>query len=85
MGDYNSSLTRVQPIFDELLDRWPDGNPGWASCGTWRRLHAQAPPSEVMFVCENPSLAGVRLGLKQGQPPDIESQWGGGEIDNPAL
>ena len=30
MGDRNSSLTRVQPIFDELLDRWSDGDP-WLS------------------------------------------------------
>jgi Uracil DNA glycosylase superfamily len=43
-----------------------------------------AVPSEVVFICENPSLAGVRLGLTQTTPPDIESQWGGGEIDNPA-
>ena len=30
MGDRNSSLTRVQPIFDELLDQWPDGD-SWLS------------------------------------------------------
>ena len=30
MGDRNSSLTRVQPVFDELLDQWPDGDP-WLS------------------------------------------------------
>ena len=30
MGDHNSSLTRVQPVFDELLDQWPDGDP-WLS------------------------------------------------------
>ena len=26
MGDHNSSLTRVPPVFNELLDRWPDGD-----------------------------------------------------------
>jgi hypothetical protein len=25
MSPYNSSLTRVQPVFNELLDRWSDG------------------------------------------------------------
>ena len=25
MGDRNSSSTRVRPVFDELLDLWPDG------------------------------------------------------------
>ena len=25
MGDLDSSLTRVQPVFNALLDRWPDG------------------------------------------------------------
>ncbi len=30
MGDRNSLLTRVQPVFDELLDQWPDGDP-WLS------------------------------------------------------
>jgi len=30
VGDRNSSLTRVQPVFDELLDQWPDGDP-WLS------------------------------------------------------
>ena len=43
-----------------------------------------AVPASVMFICENPSLAGVRLGLTQAAPLDIETQWGGGEIDNPA-
>src|SRR4051812_43037977 len=27
MGDRDSSLTRVQPVFNALLDRWPDGEP----------------------------------------------------------
>ena len=39
-----------------------------------------------MFICENPSLAGVRQGAVQtidGGPADIESQWWGGPR-NPA-
>jgi hypothetical protein len=30
VGDRDSSLTRVQPVFNELLDRWPDGG-SWVS------------------------------------------------------
>jgi hypothetical protein len=26
MGERNSSLTRVQPVFDVLLNRWPSGD-----------------------------------------------------------
>lgn len=38
-------------------------------------------PAEVMFICENPSLAGVRhahVETIDGGPPDIEAQWWGG-------
>lgn len=38
-------------------------------------------PADVMFICENPSLAGVRQAHVQtidGGPPDIEAQWWGG-------
>jgi len=37
-----------------------------------------------MFICENPSLAGVRQAHRQtvdGGPPDIEAQWWGGDKD----
>jgi hypothetical protein len=33
-----------------------------------------------MFICENPSLTGVKLAHKNPpmRPPDIEAQWWGG-------
>ena len=40
-----------------------------------------AVPSNVMFICENPSLTGVRnanIATLDGGPPDIEAQWCGG-------
>lgn len=43
-------------------------------------------PSEVMFVCENPSIAGVKrahVETVDGRAPDIEAQWWGGP-KNPA-
>ena len=38
-------------------------------------------PSKVIFICENPSLKGVRsadVDTLDGGPPDIEAQWCGG-------
>lgn len=43
-------------------------------------------PSRVMFICENPSLAGVaraNVETVDGREPDIEAQWWGGP-KNPA-
>lgn len=43
-------------------------------------------PSEVMFICENPSAAGVaraQVDTVDGNAPDIEAQWWGGR-KNPA-
>lgn len=40
-----------------------------------------AVPSDVMFICENPSIAGVRqahVDTIDGLAPDIEAQWWGG-------
>jgi hypothetical protein len=45
-----------------------------------------AVPSDVMFICENPSIAGVRQANTDtidGGAPDIEAQWWGGR-KNPA-
>lgn len=45
-----------------------------------------AVPSDVMFVCENPSLSGVQQAHVEtidGGPPDIDAQWWGGPR-NPA-
>jgi hypothetical protein len=43
-------------------------------------------PSDIMFICENPSAGGVRsasVDTVDGGPPDIEAQWWGGR-KNPA-
>jgi hypothetical protein len=43
-------------------------------------------PSDVMFICENPSITGVRqahVDTIDGRAPDIEAQWWGGR-NNPA-
>lgn len=43
-------------------------------------------PSKVMFICENPSLNGIRsaaIDTIDGRAPDIEAQWWGG-WGNPA-
>ena len=40
-----------------------------------------AVPAPIMFICENPSLTGVRkanVATLDGGPPDIEAQWCGG-------
>ena len=46
-----------------------------------------AVPSEVMFICENPSLTGIQsadaVPLDDG-PADIEAQWWGGPKNNAA-
>ena len=41
-------------------------------------------PSDVMFICENPSLRGIGKAYVEtidGGPPDIEAQWWGGSND----
>jgi len=41
-------------------------------------------PSNVMFICENPSIGGIKkahLDTIDGGPPDIEAQWWGGSTD----
>jgi hypothetical protein len=44
-------------------------------------------PSDVMFICENPSLTGIgkaNVDTIDGGRPDIEAQWWGGATDNAA-
>lgn len=44
-------------------------------------------PSDVMFICENPSIAGIKkahVDTIDGGKPDIEAQWWGGSTDNAA-
>lgn len=41
-------------------------------------------PSDTMFICENPSIAGMERASRNtidGGPPDIEAQWWGGPTD----
>lgn len=41
-------------------------------------------PADVMFICENPSIAGINkahVDTIDGGPPDIEAQWWGGYTD----
>ncbi|MCZ6837194.1 MAG: hypothetical protein O7G85_15575 [Planctomycetota bacterium] len=54
---------------------------------TWLYGALGAVPAPVMFICENPSLAGVKSGhvnTPDGGPPDIEGQWWGGPRNNAA-
>jgi hypothetical protein len=44
-------------------------------------------PSEVMFICGNPSLTSIRrahVDTVDGREPDIEAQWWGGRKNNAA-
>jgi len=44
-------------------------------------------PSDVMFICENPSITGVKkahVDTIDGGRPDIEAQWWGGSKDRAA-
>ena len=44
-------------------------------------------PSDVMFIAENPSIAGIThadIDTVDGLPSDIEAQWWGGKTDNAA-
>ena len=50
-------------------------------CFPWLYGALGNPESEVVFICENPSLAGVEDAHKNtvdGGPPGIEDQWWGG-------
>lgn len=41
-------------------------------------------PTDVMFICENPSIRGMEKASRDtiyGSPPDIEAQWWGGTTD----
>ncbi len=68
MGDWNSSLTRVQPVFNELLDRWPDGAP-WV--GELWELAARTRPN--VAVPRPPHVGTLR---PSETPPDRPSRAG---------
>lgn len=53
---------------------------------TWLYGALGAVPADVMFICENPSISGIRsasIDTIDGGLPDIEAQWWGGRT-NPA-
>ena len=67
MGEWDSSLTRVQPVFNELLDRWPDGEP-WL--GELWELAALTRPDAIPKPAEIGTLQASET------PPDRSSRRG---------
>ena len=70
-----------QKIHDQLRDLRP---PHWEEQiaeHPWFYGALGDPNADVMFVCENPSLGGIRAGSKSpvgGRDPDFDTQWTGG-------
>lgn len=68
MGEYNSSLTRVQPVFNALLDRWPDGDRWlsdlWSMTALTRPEAGLRTPENIgtLLPTETPSEHSDRLG-----------------------
>lgn len=84
MGDQNSSLTRVQPIFDELLDRWPDGDHWlgelWDMAALTRPGVALSKPVglDKLLASETPPARAARLRTvyeRTVAPPAAFLQW----------
>src|SRR3954454_16112516 len=68
MGEYNSSLTRVQPVFNHLLDRSPDGEL-WltelvemAALSRGGRAWRPSTPLGKLLPGETPTDHGARVG-----------------------
>jgi hypothetical protein len=73
---------RINVRLDELQTRHAEEQKQY----TWLYGAIGVVPSDVMFVCENPSLTGVERAHDEtidGGDPDIEAQWWGGR-NNPA-
>lgn len=72
----NAQLEEIQaPHRRDQIERFP-----------WLYGALGAVPSDVMFICENPSAGGVsraHVDTVDYGPPDIEAQWWGGR-NNPA-
>jgi len=90
MGDHDSSLTRVQPVFDELLDRWPDGGPWlgklWDMAALTRPGGALPKPIglDSLLASETPGARAARLGTvyeRTVAPPAAFLEW---LLKNPA-
>lgn len=87
-------MNNPHPYFIELRDRinqrllelaTPDAEEQIAT--DWKYGALGAVPANTMFICENPSLRGIRkaaVDTVDGGPPDIEAQWWGGARDNAA-
>ena len=85
MGVYNSSLTRVQPIFDELLDRWPNGDPWvgrlWDMAARTQQTPMALPKPaglDRVLASETPTDRAARMGTvyeRTVAPPAAFLQW----------
>ena len=82
MGEKNSSLTRVQPVVNALLDGWPDGEP-WL-LGLWElaaltRADALPLPSSLgpLLPAETPPKhERLRVVFERVIPPPARSSGG---------
>lgn len=68
MGEWDSSLTRVRPVFNTLLDRWPDGK-SWL--GELWQLAARSRPGVAV-----PMPPDIGTLLPSETPPDSQSRLG---------
>jgi hypothetical protein len=84
MGEKNSSLTRVQPIMNALLDSWPDGEPWlqelWNMAVLTRPGVAIPPPASMgkLLSDQAPASATQRLGKvfeRTVAPPAAFLRW----------
>jgi hypothetical protein len=68
MGEKNSSLTRVQPVFNALLDSWPDGDPWlgdlWEQAALTRAGSVLQKPTNMgrLLPAETPAEKSARMG-----------------------
>ena len=84
MSDQNGSLTRVQAIFTQLLDQWPDGHPWLGACwdmAAQTRAGAALPtPAHLgtLVASETPRDRTARMGTvfeRTVAPPAAFLRW----------
>jgi hypothetical protein len=84
VGNLNSSRTRVRPIFDELLDRWPEGDSWlgelWDKAVLTRPGAALPKPSDLgtLLAAETPPIRAARPGTVYDRtvaPPAAFLRW----------
>jgi hypothetical protein len=90
-GPSGLDLRHFERLREKINTRLRETGPKYAKLQIeeYRYLYGAlgAVPADVMFICENPSLAGVAQAHVQtidGGPPDIEAQWWGGPTNNAA-